>query len=645
MTDNLREEEYKMKANWIYIILSFLIGCSTFSISQGAGRFYYGTYSGHEGQNFPFISDSLKFNIVYDSISIDNVQLYVNNSLRAIVSNHAEGTPAYYATYSHYTLWDPESYQESYFHLTPIGGDTVLDASAYGGKAMYFNHPPDSAGFIQTGPGYDQELGSSSNPIQYTAEFRLKSPLYFPNVMSGKSGSGPVKLCRLMVVGNGQVLGDSTVYGREFNNFNGYKSYKITYHATQNHIEFKIYWYGNRQLYVDYVKVYDYSGNRLMTGQVDQAIKDYVSQSWVHDYRLTNGDTVVYRWFLVDEPYYIDCFEPSRYIDSLLREKSTERVGFQVFNQWGSDLEHEYFIRQNPKEYSIDIYPTRWWLGETTGATYQNGIDTYVHHLNAEKQKAIEEGKDFWVTIQGHYYGKLSPDSFCVDTLDYPLWVSDSLVPGVTYPGWYCYYLKRPPTPNEVRFQTFLALCYGANSILNYCYYTYNHPVPEYGGDTILNFGLYNDLVNQPTDRWREIKNFTSPRVVKLGPLLNQLTWEGACFGDSVGDFYLRNGPHSYIDSIVGIIHPDSTYVQVGFFSPPYGDTMFFMLVNRRTLPSENDTFEVYFNFSDGPYVVIDMYNSPVPEGKISGLNRYKIFLQPGEGRLFRIEGNAKREG
>jgi hypothetical protein len=162
-------------------------------------------------------------------------------------------------------------------------------------------------------------------------------------------------------------------------------------------------------------------------------------------------------------------------------------------------------------------------------------------------------------------------------------------------------------------------------------------------GNPLLRLGLYNHIKGRPTDRWYEIKDFTGPRMEKLGPILNNLTWRGACSNQEVGSFILRNSQPSYIDSIIGIRNPDSTYVQAGFFTK--SDSMFFMLVNRRTLPSEYDTFEVYFNFPDGPYVIADMYNPAVPNSRIYGFNQYKIFLQPGEGRLFRIERNTETEG
>ena len=58
-----------------------------------------------------------------------------------------------------------------------------------------------------------------------------------------------------------------------------------------------------------------------------EQIKAYVDQPWVHT-TLEDGDTVVYRWYLKNEPQHIDLFEPSRYIDGLLRGVSPERVDF-----------------------------------------------------------------------------------------------------------------------------------------------------------------------------------------------------------------------------------------------------------------------------------------------------------------------------
>jgi hypothetical protein len=78
--------------------------------------------------------------------------------------------------------------------------------------------------------------------------------------------------------------------------------------------------------------VYDQSGSDLIDDTAHLAannIKAYVDSPWVHT-TLTNGNTVVYRWFLEDQPGYIDQLQPARYVDSLLRVVSSERVGFQA---------------------------------------------------------------------------------------------------------------------------------------------------------------------------------------------------------------------------------------------------------------------------------------------------------------------------
>ena len=604
-----------MKSIWVFRIWAVVMISLNFSISQGADKFYYGSYG---GKDYPSIlKDSLRFNIVENiGINASNIQSLAACTLRAIV--HAEGTdnPTDWAWNSHYTLWEAEGYPGSYYKLTYNGGSW-----ADGGKARYFDNlknPPDTAGFIQTGPGYYQERkDANGHDIQYIAEFRLKSPLYFP---SAKSGSSPAKLCRLMVVGNGQVLGDSTVYGKEFNNTIGYKSYNVTYKATQNPIEFKIYWYGNRQLYIDYVKVYDRWGYDLIDNPNHAAannIKTYVSQAWVHTTIPGTNDTVVYRWYGRDEPPSIDLYTPHAYIDSLLGIVSQERVLFQAYGgYWNPEAVHDYMLRENPKDYCIDPCPTSMFGNNYTGSFYQEKWNTYIDWLNRSKIVADSLNKDFWVTIQAQIVAS-SKDS-AVRNCTIPLiWFNQKQ---------YCPQF-REPTSEELRLQTFLSLCYGADAILHY----------QYGfrdlGDSLMETGLYDGLYGHDfkTYKWREIKNFIGPRVEKLGPIFNQLTWQGACFGDSVGGFNLRNGPHSYIDSVVGRQH-DSTYVQVGFFE--HIDTSYFMLVNRKCLEGEDETLKVYFDIPNGPYLLRDMYTEEPSTGGYPSL----ISLKPGEGRLFRIE-------
>ncbi len=599
---------------------------------QAAGTFYYGTSwvdPNREETDFPFLRDSLGFNIVRTDANSCTIDSFVKYSLKAMVSNCGdEYSPFKWASHSHYIVWEPERYSESNYQLEYHGGRLVSDASASCGQAMLFDASRgDNPGTIQEGPWYPQQYLDGIHPLQYHARFRLKSPLSNPRKSRG--GSYPDSLiCFLKVLGDSETLAKDTVYCSDFQYYLGYKDFELTYEASKNPIEYQIYWTGNRLLYVDCVTVYDEDGWNLVedsSQNVPEQIQAYVDSAWVHTTFPGTNDTVVYRWYVQDEPWYIDGLEPARYIDSLLREVSPERVGYQIVSQYTDDVfVEEYFLRHDPQEYFVDIYPTRYWGLYSTGEEFQQGVSEFTTRLNLCKNRAEEQEKDLWVTIQTHFWGDEVPDqSSCASG------------PAYGYDGkWYCSPLLRPPTGNEVRLQTFLALCYGANSILHFNYGSFI----DKGNPDLwkLRLGMYDHMADTTTEMWREIAHFSSPRVQVLGPLLNESTWLGGCLHDAVGSFTLRDQEPSYIDSIVGT-DPESTCVQVGFFED-YGDNPYFMLVNRRTLESQQDSVRVYLNLPDGPYLATDMYDDSYITKLFGFSNVLEVSLQPGEGRLFKLQ-------
>jgi hypothetical protein len=157
-----------------------------------------------------------------------------------------------------------------------------------------------------------------------------------------------------------------------------------------------------------------------------------------------------------------------------------------------------------------------------------------------------------------------------------------------------------------------------------------------------LGTGLYDppQWGDSSTAKWRELKNFTAPRMDKLGPIIKDLTWLGACSGDSVGSFILRNDSSSYIKNIVPKNHYPP-YVQVGFFKDKVNDTNYFMLVNRRCLPDEGDTFRVFLeqDTTTKNFCVEDMYTETTVDCVPHCGYQYDfpIYLGPGEGRLFQL--------
>jgi hypothetical protein len=618
--------EDKMRIKYVARMLMIILVFALISTSYASNDFYYGVWG---GEHWPSVlRDSLKFNIATSWAYIDLLTGLANNNLRALVwsgDNNTDG-PGYWASNSHYTLWEPERFPESNYHLYYDGGTLVSDTSASGGKAMKFTNL--TTRLLQWGPSYEQEAGLDQF---YTAEFRLKfiSALYDPP--NQKSGNPPVPVCSLIVkdVHRDSVLKSQILYRSDFPR-RDYKSFYLEDYTVleNNRIDFQVYLFGTitaYNFYVDYVKAYDLNGKGLIDQKAhDQDIITYVDSNWVHDTKLPSGEPVVYRWQLKDEPGSIDCFQPFAYIDSLLKTVNEERVGFQAYTHFAyPDFTHDYMLRENPKDYCIDPYPT-WMFGNNySGEAYQEAWDTYASWLERSKTIADSLNKDLWVTLQAHFWGvEVDSPSHC------------SYGPAYPYEGkWYCGYQLRPPTGNELRLQTFLALCYGANGILNFYYMQWiDRSNPD---QWKLQLGLYDTLAHAPTERWNELAHFTGPRVESLGPIFNQLTWQGACSKQEVGSFILRNSQASYIDSIIGIRSPDSTYVQVGFFDRL--DTSYFMLVNRKCLEGEDETLKVYFDIPNGPYLLRDMYISQ-PSYTFYANCPSTISLKPGEGRLFRIE-------
>jgi hypothetical protein len=325
-----------MKPKLVFAVLAGLMICSIFSTSQGEDNFYYGSLHclGHGTEYVAWQKDSLKFNIG-GSFNIDssNVDSFARYSMRAIPENEIQDiSPYYWSKYSHYTLWEAEGLDGSYYTLSYDGGEPVNDPYASGGKAMKFSGPGEP-GIIQWGPSYEQEPDHWGPSIYYTAEFRLKYIVFTPRGAMG--GNPPDSVCRIMVVDRETIL---TSMKLSQNNFTGaYQTFKLeNYTVSQgNSIQFKIRWFGRPgDFYVDYVKVYDDYGHRLIDLRLaDQRIMNYVSQDWVHTTIPATGETVVYRWYMRDQPGYIDCFAPYAHIDTLLKQVSAERLGMQAFKR------------------------------------------------------------------------------------------------------------------------------------------------------------------------------------------------------------------------------------------------------------------------------------------------------------------------
>jgi hypothetical protein len=608
----------EMKTKWLLMILAVVMIWLISSISQGADKFYFGSYGGKE--HAYMLKDSLRFNIIQCLMEPSDIDFIANGSLRAIVHPATgEDHPTHWAWNSHYTLWEAEGFPESYVNLQYVSWGALVNAMKFSG--------PGTPGLIQTGPSYYQEGSLWGNAIEYTAEFRLKFHynLYTPP-------GPPTPVCSLKVADRGTILKDTVLYKSDFpgSGNGGYKTFKLIDYTVpddwNNRIEFKIYWFAIPEavnFYIDYVKVYDDNGQELIDQRLhNQQIIAYVSQDWVTTPIQGTGEPAVYRWYGRDEPPSIDLYMPHVYIDSLLKEVNQERVLFQAFWRFENpDEAHEYLLRQNPKDICFDIFPMDDFGHSTTGSTYQQNWSKQIGYVNFAKTEAESLGKDFWLVPQAWTWAK----PYTGDCDYYPLIYWDHT--------WWCPQ-QRDPSAYELRLQTFLGLCYGADGIL---YFNYEWWIDGYGN---LLTGLYDLLPgDSSTYKWREIRDFTGPRAEKLGSILIHLNWLGACVDSSNDRFDLLGCGDGYLDSIRSHNSVDEPHwVQVGFFENATADTSYFMLVNRECLETEGANYDVFVTKTDGPYQIRDMYTDSVVD-YVNGTGDYfTIYLGPGEGKLLRLE-------
>jgi len=298
-------------------VVVVLVAIFIFATNVLAGdKFYYGGFHAHVVlDKFPELHDSLKFNLVFlFNVDGNNIQSLANNSLKGIAEQGDPDSPTNWSRHSYYTIWEAEGFPGSRVGLTYKVGTQVCDPQAHpypcsgtGWNTMkFYNHPAPET--VQAGPNYRQYTKyMNGERINYSVDFNLK--------FSGDTTNVTRQVCKILVVADNVTLRESTLVVGNFAS-PGYKKFQLQYSLDSlldfQSTQFNIYWYGVDSLYIDYVAVYNDNGSRLMRGQQDTLILNYVQQSWV-------DSSVVYRWYMKDEPQSIDCYMPYAHIDSLLK--------------------------------------------------------------------------------------------------------------------------------------------------------------------------------------------------------------------------------------------------------------------------------------------------------------------------------------
>ncbi|MFQ6094239.1 MAG: dockerin type I repeat-containing protein [bacterium] len=577
-------------------------------------------------EHYSVMDSLLHFNIVKeDDHQVEGWKLSAigDAGLKAIIFINRQGWPAWHA-YGFYTTWEAEvGSLDTDTHLEHDEGigQIVSDPSASELRAYKLTPGEDAPGLVLWGPTYKQQARDCNLEYDHCARFWLKS-----------DGDGPQgePLATLLVSATVYdtamsdyvedfVIVDSTIYSSQLSHT--YTPIELYYQLNElclvegceqgvedvrrlyaKDVEFKVIWYGNHTLYIDRVEVYDTERGRELfydssaVETIRENVRNYADPALM--------DSVLYAWYLKDEPNVIDLFAPYRKVDEILREE-----GMMGITTYYRDP-IEFAKRANPAIFNFNRYP----LIHTTGYSGEYGIwsraiehglqtalDYLTEGLKAAKEAAVDYGKEFWVTLQA-FSCPAPPDNS---------W------------GW------RLPTPMELGCMTNLALTYGAKGILYWKYY-YTE-----GGCS----GLYAQYADTATANWRYIRDVIGPEIEVLGPVFAELDWETAFPYD---DISVNNC------DIISVIaydslhqNPDSGYIEVGTFSD-LEEASYFMLVNRvcnidSVTPANPQVVTVKIART-GIWTIKDMYSGDETQLTSSGfVMTFTTTLGSGQGKLLRL--------
>jgi hypothetical protein len=592
------------------------------------GTWTYGAKAGQSQQDQEAflnpLADSLRFNYLLDKSS-DSVRVGILTALniRVIANNFGENyvapSPTFFS-YAHYNPWEAEGnpgYIDSLKHGDQ--GQAVQDGDVIAWKVTAGE---DTAGLIQWGPDYGQDLkffGTADEPwwIDYRVRYRMRTGAD-PDTLFDDTVA--VLLVTKTHDSEVDTAAIDTLWDSDFPDTVNYIQEILIYNTERfcekfdicdrkvYRIEFRIHWFGRRDLYVDKVTLYDELGELVVTGQRDDRIITHINTYF-------NDSAVVDAWYMNEElhpGHDIDAFAPWRHVDSVLKSVNPEKRAIAALHY--DTLATRYDVNLlEPYELHVDRYPL-----EGDIENLQTAWDSFTSRMNYWKRLSLEEGIDFSITAQAH--------SIYQDTCDDPCGPES------------CWELKlKLPTPYELECETNLALAYGAKGVLYWKYLDGVSIDDSSGCTTQVIIGLLDSDQNY-TENWHWIKEKIGPYVDFLGELFYSLNWQGAGFHENVATV-----TGSFIDSLKPAPGETllTTYAEVGFFKDD-ADTDYFMLVNRQCLENEDQNMIVYIDNakmgSEKMWYVIDQYSQDTTfTGAINGSIPFTTHLEPGEGKLFKL--------
>ncbi len=301
------------------------------------------------------------------------------------------------------------------------------------------------------------------------------------------------KYIQLSTEGGGQFIVPSTIT----NPFEEIES-NPSMHAGSK-VQFKVKWLGNRQLFVDFIEVYDEQiWEQWFMGYPTQLISNIVNYD--QEFRVNSDFYSKLKYYgTLDEPHVIDCYIPLRKVQEIL---DSVGINKKLLTHWYPGWHHNrdgdntwpvYKALAQPKKIMFWYSP---YLAEENGSPTPRDFTQYWFHRNL--QQAHLQQPDFYVTLQAWgWWGK--------NVNRYVRWMT--------------------PTPEEISAQTMLALAHGTKGLFYEHYYTLDSISID--GFDLLVEALVDLPENnfEPFPNWYKVQNLSSRLRGTLGNTLKDLKY------------------------------------------------------------------------------------------------------------------------
>jgi hypothetical protein len=567
-----------------------------------------------------------------------------------------------------------------FFDTGNLSGTDKEDPDAYNTYARYAEQGTDSAGYIlanlRTNPwakthdcwdyskwfSTERVIRPTVDTMLYYARFRVKGP----------ANPDSIEL-RLEVGLHGGPIDDTfivvadTVDPSDFQNPGSYEYFELSYVKRGHHeggldtigtrTDFRVWWNGKDEVYVDRVDVYDEFGYECLK------LHGYDDSAAVYMDSLSSDSNFV-SWFLRDEPrpwqinvqkYWLNFIDSFYIANGSYDRRFGDHAYAKAFNYWVDYYAHECSL----SHYLLTYYSAPGWFADTVSGPesdttkLQHGFWKLIQYIEERRPLAKQNN-----ALLGYYVK-------CTE-----IFYSDGSK------QW------RYPTPFEQEAVTWLPFTHGVNYIY---YYRYNSrytvcdeeppawQCPKAPADTLpwvthdtdrnKDWGAFERAVvyYDPTagsienrdwikimPRWSVLRR-VNKQLQKIGHILiDPDAWESGFTCYNLGSYFT-----SFKSDKFDI---DSAFVEIATFEQ--ADTSYFLLLNRRCLSTEGQNVTVELSgdyFSGNQYYIIGL-DSIVTEDSVyfafidttysAKLNEkipFSTYLAPGQGKFFKIIVAARK--